>query len=145
VQIYLAAPLFTAAERDWNAALAAALREAGHELFVPQEKEEGLDAAAIFAADVEGIDWAECLLAVVDGADPDSGTAWEVGYSYLKKPIVMVRTDLRRTGSGGFEYNAMLRESATIRVDATWASIDQVARDVLDALARLEGEAKPPS
>lgn len=35
-------------------------------------------------------------------------------------------------------YNAMLAESATIRVDATAASIDRVAREVLDALATLE-------
>lgn len=138
MRIYFAGPLFSAAERDWNAALAAALRGAGHEVFLPQEQEPGKDAAGIFATDVGGIDWADGLVAMVDGADPDSGTCWEVGYAYRKKPIVLVRTDMRRTGSEGSGYNPMLAESATIQVNALAASIDRVAREVLDALARLE-------
>jgi nucleoside 2-deoxyribosyltransferase len=139
MRVYFAAPLFTSAEQDWNAALVDALRGAGHEVFAPQEQEQGADGAEIFARDIAGIGWADCLLAVVDGADPDAGTSWEVGYAYQKKPIVLVRTDMRRTGSGGWDYNSMLSESATIRIDAVTASRDQIARDVLDALARLTG------
>ena len=139
MRIYFAGPLFSAAERDWNATLAAALRASGVEVFLPQEQEPGKDAAGIFATDVGGIDEADCLVAIMDGADPDSGTCWEVGYAYRKKPIVLVRTDMRRNeGSGGSGYNPMLTESATIRVDAVAAPIDRVAREVLDALARLE-------
>ena len=141
MRIYFAGPLFSAAERDWNVALATALREAGHEVFLPQEQEPGKDAAGIFATDVGGIDWADALVAIMDGADPDSGTCWEVGYAYRKKPIVLVRTDMRRNdGSGGSGYNPMLTESATIRIDAVAAPIDQVVREVLDALSRLEGD-----
>jgi nucleoside 2-deoxyribosyltransferase len=138
MRIYFAGPLFSAAERDWNATLAAALRGAGHDVFLPQEQEPGRDAAGIFATDVGGIDWADGVIAIVDGADPDSGTSWEVGYAYRKKPIVLVRTDMRRTGSSGSGYNSMLTESATIRVDAVAASIERVASEVLDALARLD-------
>lgn len=139
MRIYFAGPLFSAAERDWNAGLAANLRGAGHEVFLPQEQERGKDAAGIFSTDVGGIDWADALVAIMDGADPDSGTSWEVGYAYRKKPIVLVRTDMRRNhGSGGSGYNPMLTESATIRIDAVAAPIDRVAREVLAALARLE-------
>jgi nucleoside 2-deoxyribosyltransferase len=138
VKLYFAGPLFTAAERDWNVLLAGALRDAGHEVFLPQEQEPGKDAAGIFATDVGGIDWADALVAIMDGADPDSGTSWEVGYAYRRKPIVLVRTDMRRNeGSGGSGYNPMLTESATIRIDAVAAPIDRVIREVLDALARL--------
>lgn len=137
MRIYFAAPLFSAAERDWNAMLTRALRGAGHEVFLPQEQAPGKDAAGIFAGDVGGLDWADGLIAIMDGADPDSGTCWEVGYAYQKKPIVLVRTDMRRTGSDGSGYNAMLAESATIRVDAVAAPIERVAREVLDALAEL--------
>ena len=138
MRLYFAGPLFTAAERDWNIALAAALRAAGHEVFLPQEQEPGKDAAGIFATDVGGIDWADALVAIMDGADPDSGTCWEVGYAYRKKPVVLVRTDMRRNeGSGGSGYNPMLTESATIRVDAVAAPIDQVTREVVEALAKL--------
>jgi nucleoside 2-deoxyribosyltransferase len=139
MRIYFAGPLFSAAERDWNAALASALRAAGHKVFLPQEQEPGKDAPGIFATDVGGIDWADGLVAIMDGADPDSGTCWEVGYAYRKKPIVLVRTDMRRNAeSGGSGYNPMLTESATIRVDAVAAPMDRVVREVLDALARLE-------
>jgi len=139
MRIYLAGPLFSAAERDWNVALAGGMRQAGHEVFLPQEQEPGKDAAGIFETDVGGIDWADALVAIMDGADPDSGTCWEVGYTYGKKPVVLVRTDMRRNdGSGGSGYNPMLTESATIRIDAVAAPMDRIAREVLDALATLE-------
>ena len=75
----------------------------------------------------------------MDGADPDSGTSWEAGYAYRKKPIVLVRTDMRRNeGSGGSGYNPMLTESATVRIDAIAAPMDQVVREIVAALARLD-------
>ncbi len=139
MKLYFAGPLFTAAERDWNVALAGALRDAGHEVFLPQEQEPGKDAPGIFSTDVGGIDWADALVAIMDGADPDSGTCWEVGYAYRKKPIVLVRTDLRRNeGSGGSGYNPMLTESATLRIEAVAAPIDEVARQLLETLGSLE-------
>ena len=142
MRIYFAGPLFSAAERDWNATLAAALRTAGHEVFLPQEQEPGEDAKGIFATDVGGIDWADGLVAIMDGADPDSGTCWEVGYAYGKKPIVLVRTDMRRNaGSGGSGYNPMLTESATIRVDVAFAPFDRVVREVLGALDTVGSDA----
>jgi nucleoside 2-deoxyribosyltransferase len=138
MKLYFAGPLFSAAERDWNVTFAAALRAAGHEIFLPQEQEPGKDAAGIFSTDVGGIDWADGMLAIMDGADPDSGTCWEVGYAYGKKPIVLVRTDMRRNeGSGGSGYNPMLTEAATVRIDAIAAPMDEIVSEVLRALDRL--------
>jgi nucleoside 2-deoxyribosyltransferase len=137
MKVYFAAPLFTAAERAWNAELAGALREAGHEVFLPQEGEHGLDAAGIFAADVAGLDRADALVAVMDGLDPDSGTAWEVGYAHGKKPVILVRTDLRSQTGEGMPYNAMLTQSATVRLDLPLAPIARVAAEVLGALRGL--------
>ncbi|HUP82764.1 MAG TPA: nucleoside 2-deoxyribosyltransferase [Candidatus Limnocylindria bacterium] len=139
MKLYFAAPLFTAAERDWNAALAGAVRAAGHEVYLAQENEPGKSAPEIFAVDIHGIDWAEGLVAIMDGADPDSGTCWEVGYAYGRgKPVVMIRTDIRNTASDGSAYNAMLSESATIRVDLPAASMAEVAAAVIEALQRVE-------
>lgn len=139
MKLYFAAPLFTGAERDWNAALTAALRAAGHEVYLPQENEPGKTAREIFAVDVGGIDWADGLVAVMDGGDPDSGTAWEVGYAYGRsKPIILVRTDIRIASSGGAGYNAMLAEAATIRVDLPMAALNDVSAGVIDALRQLE-------
>lgn len=139
MKVYFAGPLFTTAERVWNAEIAAALRAAGHEVFLPQEQEPGKDAAGIFANDVGGIDWADGLVAIMDGPDPDSGTAWEVGYAFgLKKWIVLVRTDIRGPAGSVGDYNAMLAEAATIRIDLPAGSTVQVIAMILDALARIE-------
>jgi nucleoside 2-deoxyribosyltransferase len=134
----LAGPLFSAAERDWNEMLAAALRKEGHEVFLPQDKERGLDAARIFGTDVGGIDAADALVAIMDGPDPDAGTAWEVGYAYGKKPIVLVRTDFRTEAGSSGPYSPMLTEAATIRLDLPFASLARVVSEVLDALRRVE-------
>jgi nucleoside 2-deoxyribosyltransferase len=141
MKLYLAGPLFSAAERSWNAELTAALRDGGHEVFLPQEQEPGKDAPGIFSTDVGGIDWADTLVAIMDGPDPDSGTAWECGYAFGKKPIVLVRTDFRTQGSGA-PYNAMLAESAAIRLDLPFAPVARVSAELLDALGRLE-DSKP--
>jgi len=141
MKLYFAAPLFTSAERAWNDDLAMALRDGGHEVFLPQDQEPGKDAPGIFSTDVGGIDWADALVAIMDGPDPDSGTAWECGYAFGKKPILLVRTDVRQTGSGA-PYNAMLAESATIRLDLTFAPLARVVAEVLDALRRLESASR---
>lgn len=137
MELYFAGPLFSAAERSWNAELAAALRDGGHTVFLPQEQEPGNDAAGIFVTDVGGIDGADVLVAIMDGPDPDSGTAWECGYAFGKKPIVLVRTDLRAQTGSGAPYNAMLTESATIRLDLPVAPMARVIAEVLAALERL--------
>jgi hypothetical protein len=41
MKVYFAGPLFSTQERTWNADLAAGLRAAGHEIFLPHEQEPG--------------------------------------------------------------------------------------------------------
>jgi nucleoside 2-deoxyribosyltransferase len=142
VKLYFSGPLFSAAERDWNERLAASLRSAGHEVFLPQEKESGMDAAGIFSSDVGGIDWADAVVAIMDGADPDAGTAWEVGYAYGKKPIILVRTDFRTEAGSGGPYSPMLTGAATIRLDLPFAPTERIVAEVLDALRRVEEGAR---
>ncbi|MES2208959.1 MAG: nucleoside 2-deoxyribosyltransferase [Chloroflexota bacterium] len=140
MKVYFAGPLFTSAERTWNQELVLALRGAGHEVFVPQDQEHGKSAADIFATDVAGLDWAECVVAVMDGPDPDSGTAWECGYAYGKKPVVLIRTDFRSApGAMGAPYNPMLTESATLRLDLPMASGPAVYAALVRVLADLGG------
>ena len=141
MKLYFAGPLFSTPERTWNAEVVAALRVAGHEVFLPQEQEPGKDAAGIFATDVGGIDWADGLVAIMDGPDPDSGTCWEVGYAYgTRKPIVLVRTDFRDLAGRAGTYNPMMAESATVRLDLPAASTTDVVRALIEALARIERE-----
>jgi nucleoside 2-deoxyribosyltransferase len=119
-KIYLAGPLFTLAEQRFNADLARFLESQGFEVWLPQEHEpRGNTARAIFDMDVEALDAADMVVAAMDGADPDSGTAWECGYAYAKgKPIVCYRTDFRIAGdTAGAPYNLMLSQSATARLE----------------------------
>jgi nucleoside 2-deoxyribosyltransferase len=138
MKLYFAGPLFATSEREWNAEVTAALRAAGHEVFLPQEKELGMDGPGVFATDVGGIDWADGLVAIMDGPDPDSGTSWEVGYAFRKKPIVLVRTDFRSMAGNAGVYNPMLTEAATIRLDLPAASTAEVVGAVLQALERIQ-------
>ena len=141
MKLYFAGPLFTTPERAWNAEVVAGLRAAGHEIFLPQEKEPGLDAAGIFATDVGGIDWADGVVAIMDGADPDSGTCWEVGYAYgCRKPIVLVRTDFRDLAGTAGPYNPLMAQSATVRVDLPAGSTTEVIAAILEALSTIGRE-----
>jgi nucleoside 2-deoxyribosyltransferase len=115
-KLYLAGPLFSVAEQNFNTELARFLESHGFEVWLPQEHEPRRKTAkAIFQMDVEAIDWADLVVACMDGPDPDSGTAWECGYAFAKgKPIVCYRTDFRISGDiKGGPYNLMLSESAT--------------------------------
>jgi nucleoside 2-deoxyribosyltransferase len=137
MRLYFSGPLFSSAERSWSAEVATALRAAGHQVFLPQEEEPHRNPAAIFATDVGGIDWAEGLVAIADGPDPDSGTSWELGYAFRKMPIVLVRTDIRSFAGRSGDYNPMLTESATIRLDLPGATPAEAAAAIIDALGRL--------
>lgn len=140
MKIYLAGPLFTAAEWDFNTRLAHGLRDKGHEVWLPQEHEQHEKTAKeIFDEDVKGIDWAEVLVANMDGADPDSGTCWECGYAYhQRKPTILFRTDFR-VADESFKapYNLMLTESATFRIDLPLADMETLTERIDRALREL--------
>lgn len=142
MKLYLAGPLFTTPERDWNAALAARLDAAGHEVFLPQaHPAPEPTGAAIFRKDLAGLDWAEGVVAIMDGPDPDSGTSWECGYAYAtRKPVVLFRSDFRRSGdAGGMAFNAMLIGAADVHIEIDLASVDVAAGAIIEALAGLGG------
>jgi nucleoside 2-deoxyribosyltransferase len=146
MKIYLAGPLFSTAERAFNARLAGVLREMNIEVWLPQESEQGsMSPRQIFEEDVRGIDWADVVVANMDGADPDSGTCWECGYAYRKKPIVIFRTDFRvgyesRNDANSVKevhqapYNLMLTESTDVRLDLPFSLVEDVAKSIAQAL-----------
>jgi nucleoside 2-deoxyribosyltransferase len=139
MRIYFAGPLFSTAEREFNARVTARLRELGHEVWLPQEMEQReMSARDIFAKDVEGVDWADVVVANMDGPDPDSGTCWECGYAYGKKDIILYRTDFRAADEPGkAPFNLMLTESATVCLDLTFSSSETIAQDLHTALLGL--------
>lgn len=119
-QIYLAAPLFSVAEQNFNKSLEASLKDIGFNVFVPQDDSndteaarEDMDSNKIFRLNLEAIDNCDIVVAVLDGgSDIDSGTAWEIGYAYAKKKtIIGLKTDFRTLGPEGL-VNLMIGESA---------------------------------
>jgi nucleoside 2-deoxyribosyltransferase len=139
MKVYLAGPLFTTAERAFNDRLAQALRECGHQVFLPQESERrSMTPRQIFLSDVHGLDWAEAVVANMDGPDPDSGTCWECGYAYGRKPIIVFRTDFRVAAEHqNAPYNLMLTESANRRLDLPFTDTASVAKRIDEALREL--------
>jgi nucleoside 2-deoxyribosyltransferase len=120
IQVYVASPLgFTESGRlYWHEVLEPALRGAGVD---PLDPWDAASAASFAAAELLGepertarlaevnervgrrnaelLERCEGVLAVLDGADVDSGTAAEIGYAgALGKPVVGLRTDLRPGG-----------------------------------------------
>jgi nucleoside 2-deoxyribosyltransferase len=140
VKLYLAGPLFTRPEQDWISTLATGLRAAGHEVFVPHENQRpNPTAQQIFETDMSGLDWCEAVVAVMDGSDPDSGTAWECGYAYARsKPIVTFRSDFRLVGEArGVSFNLMLWCSASDHVELPLGSAEASVSAIAAALEGL--------
>jgi nucleoside 2-deoxyribosyltransferase len=108
--VYLAAPLFSQGERRWNRDLARALAERarGIEVTLPQDfrvkgrYNDRKRFEALFEGCLSAIAKSDAVLAVLDGADVDSGVAFEMGYAHaLKIPVVGVRTDFRQSQERG--------------------------------------------
>lgn len=127
LKIYIAAPLFTVAEKQFNKTIQSILFQHYYKVFLPQEECLTLEKSKdIFLKCKEGLDTSDVVVAILDGADADSGTCWEVGYSYAKsKPVIILRTDFRGTGdTGGF--NAMLYECTPYRIQGLTYIIDLI-------------------
>jgi nucleoside 2-deoxyribosyltransferase len=119
-RIYLAAPLFSEAERRFNRKLAAVLARHNLTVYLPQDAGDdtpGRDTGEhqeIFLANLTALQKSHLVIAVVDGADADSGTAWEMGYAFASKiPVIALRTDFRMVG-GQEHVNLMLEQSAAV-------------------------------
>jgi Nucleoside 2-deoxyribosyltransferase len=106
VRLYLAGPLFSAAEREWLDGLAERLRAEGFDCFVPHENFPNLADVTlenVYRVDSEGIRSSNALVAWLDGPMVDDGTACEIGmFAELVRSggeqyrgIVAIATDLR--------------------------------------------------
>jgi nucleoside 2-deoxyribosyltransferase len=123
MRIYLAAPLFSQVQRQYNRCIADKLQEAvpRAEVVLPQDFRIGPGGAsfndrrylaALFERCRRELCEADVVLALLDGADADSGVAFEVGFARGRgKPVLGVRTDYRQLQIKGL--NVMLAEGCT--------------------------------
>ncbi len=119
-KIYLAAPLFSAAEREYNLTLKHYLKRHLFEIYLPQVEKDtdtsrGMkEQRTIFEDNIHALCQSDFIIAVIDGADADSGTAWEMGYAYANNiPVYAIRTDFRMVGMHE-QVNLMLEQGATV-------------------------------
>jgi nucleoside 2-deoxyribosyltransferase/predicted secreted protein len=139
-RIYLAAPLFSDAERSYNTFIAGLLKKNLFEVCLPQEA--GDDSAGrdrnnqeqLFTTNKQAIEKADTIVAIIDGADADSGTSWEMGYAYaLGKSVIALRTDFRHVGATE-HVNLMLEQSAVV------VTTPEKLLDALNAPLLLKGD-----
>lgn len=106
MKVFIAGPLFSQAEREFNVRVEEELRRHGFKTFLPQRDAGRLDELLakegdrayrmIFDRDLKGLEQADVVVAILDGPDVDSGTAFEVGYAFAKgKPVIGLKTDMR--------------------------------------------------
>ena len=148
MKLYLAAPIFSQPERQWNRTLAAALAEElpGWEVVLPQDLRVGgsyNDRARfgeLFERTIADLASADLLVAVVDGPDCDSGVAFEVGYAYARgTPVVAVRTDFRQSQEKG--VNVLLSRAAAEYLSFMSFTEDtsELARAIAKKAAKVAG------
>jgi len=127
MKIYLAGPLFSEAEREFNQILCTKLESVGFTVFLPQRDGAEKDKPpyntmakekrriAMFNLDRDKIFESDIFLFVLDGRVPDEGACVELGLAYAhrkltkgKKTLVGLQTDVRAAFIGS-KLNPMLK------------------------------------
>lgn len=109
MKIYFANALFSQADINYNAQLAAQIRNLSPQidLYLPQEnndindKQAYADSKMIAQADTKKLLASDLVIAILDGNTIDNGVASEIGVAYAQKiPIIGLYTDTRQQGAG---------------------------------------------
>lgn len=131
--VYLAGPLFTSSQRNWNSLLANNLRHLGIEVLVPQEFCQGIEDSKEIAVAC----WTRvtnCDIIVVNCDGVDSGSSMEVGYAKgLGKLVIAYRTDIRRAG----ENVNMIDELVDAVIHIPLGGYSEIGRAVVGHIRRL--------
>jgi nucleoside 2-deoxyribosyltransferase len=145
LRIYLAGPLFSTAEREFNLKFARnlqeELRDLQPELILPQQKAEEIAGDPEFVNKtfkfcLETVRDCDCLVAFLEGPDADSGTCIELGYAFAKgKPIVGIRTDFRNCEDRGL--NLMVANVCTRLIQEPFQTTRELARKTAAVLREL--------
>jgi nucleoside 2-deoxyribosyltransferase len=112
---YIAGPLFDPGERWYLEQVDAIARELGFLTYLPhRDGAMGHTTTEIFQADLRGLESADLVVAVLNGPDVDSGTAWELGHAYARGvPIVGIQEDIRLKDAAA-QMNLVVYHSAQV-------------------------------
>jgi nucleoside 2-deoxyribosyltransferase len=133
-KLYLAAPLFSKAELDFNRFLKDNL-EAFFDIYLPQENGElmvnlieqgiphNLAAKRIFLSDIKALNECDIFLIILDGRSVDEGAAFELGFAFShRKKCFGLMTDVR----------SMLRTGNNPMIDASLNSIFRSIEELIE-------------
>lgn len=136
-RIYIAAPLFSEAEREFNKRVKHLLLPY-FGVYLPQE-DGGLmvdmiaagispqDAAQhVFQTDVNALETCNIMLIILDGRSIDEGAAFELGFAFARgKQCVALRTDPRQllaTGNNPMIESAVCQTFTSLDTLLEWAN-----------------------
>lgn len=117
--VYIAGPLFTPGERLYLERLAREIDALGFSTYLPH-RDAGLasgdrrNTRHLFAADIAALDRARVIVAVLNGPDVDSGTAFEIGYAVAKGVPVLGLYEDSRISDPETGFNVMIFHSCRI-------------------------------
>jgi nucleoside 2-deoxyribosyltransferase len=101
-RLYIAGPLFNTHERWYLEQIASALETVGYTTYLPHrdagiiDTNQPLDRVRLFRADLAGLNRCDACVALLTGADHDSGTCGELGYMFAKgKLCIGISDDFR--------------------------------------------------
>lgn len=142
VNVYLAGPLFSTAEKRFNAALKAALIQlaSDNEYVLPQEYGDSIAGhpdflELAFQSCRDAVRNCDVVVAVLDGEDADSGTCIELGIAYANgKKLIGIRTDSRPGEDRG--TNLMVARVLDHLLHMPDADVDALARAIVPLLER---------
>jgi len=142
MNVYFAGPLFTLAERRFNAELTAEIRRLmpAVTIFFPQDCDKQYQGMPEFAARlyqtlIEALDRCDAVVAILDGPDSDSGTCVEIGYARARgKPVIGVRTDFRDGEIHGLNIMTAGICTAIINLPSTTNALGDVAEKIVALL-----------
>lgn len=143
MNIYFAGPLFTWAEQAFNLELARNINniDSNLTLVLPQLKNKELQKSEHFTHDifsycVETVNQCHLLVAILDGADADSGTCIEMGLAYAQgKPIIGVRTDFRSLEDRGL--NLMVSYACSRLIWQPTKDMEDLATEIVKAIREV--------
>jgi len=137
--IYLTGPLFSEADKTYLCMLSQKLQNEGYVVFWPGTIITGKDIvdfgteapAAIFNYCRDALERSNLVVALLDGAQVDDGTAWEIGYAYAKGiPVYGLRTDVRQAGETRHnQVNSMIQECLVALVGNTQELFKRVVEE----------------
>lgn len=145
INIYIAGPLFSVAEREFNNRLSEALKAAFDSCTInlPQQFAASISGQSgfldrVFEYSLESIRKSDAIVAILDGPDVDSGTCVEIGYAFAnKKPIIGLRTDFRSSEDRGMNLMVSLSCTHLIWLNNSTTQLDDVLNEVVRAVKDL--------